>query len=325
MQPQTTSEVRWEWIGEGWQMFAAQWQTWVLIMLAYLGVMLAVLAPIYALMVALIFNLPPEELQEGPPAAIFIFYPLIFGVMSVVLSYLMGGLFRTAFKQLRGETISVRDLFSGGDCFGKMLGAFVLLWIMGAIGLALCLIPALVVAGLFLFTLPLVAERGLGPLEALRTSMEKTKGNLLMFSLFAVVLYLIAAAGGMLCGVGALITYPVVFATMAVAYRDLFGLAGARRLAGNAPPPASAYAPPAWQQPPQPVMPPPFAPPQPQQPPFASPQPQQQSFAPPQQARPPLPQTPPEQASQQRTCPHCNTVLVRAAKFCNYCGKPIPA
>jgi uncharacterized paraquat-inducible protein A len=100
--------------------------------------------------------------------------------------------------------------------------------VLAAIGAMLCVIPAFIVAGLFFFTLPLIVERDLGVFEAMRASSDVTKRNLLMFTLFAFVVQLIASAGSYACYIGLLATWPLMFTITAVAYRDCFGMEGAR-------------------------------------------------------------------------------------------------
>jgi hypothetical protein len=168
--------------------------------------------------------------------------------------------------------------------------------------------------GLLFFTLPLIVERRMGVIDAMKLSFETTRPNMWMFMLFAFVVGLMASLGQLACYVGLLVTYPLHFLITAAAYKDIFGVAGARQIPAMQSPPA--YAPQAYNQqswanqPPQS-----YAPPQPpaQQPP--------RQYAPPPPVRPQVPAQPSESAT--TNCPHCQAVLPRAANFCNFCGKPL--
>ncbi len=301
-------EVKWgEWIGGGWQMLLARWQVWVPMMLVFV---LAVLIPILPMYILLIGAGMAAEGGEGPAAAVGMLAPLV-GLAGLLITlglsaFMMGGLYRTAFKQMRGETISIGDLFSGKDLTVNMLLTLFLVVACTMVGALFCVFPAYIVGGLLMFSVPLVVERKLSPMEALRTSFEKTKGNWLMFTLFAFVLGLIAGVGAIACYIGALFTYPLYFLITAVAYRDVFGVAGL----SNAPAIPNSYASPSWQQGGQAS----YMPPPPQYTPPQAPQ----SYMPPQQ-----PAMPPPVANDQMACPNCNALLARTAKFCNYCGKPL--
>ena len=317
-------EVKWgEWIGGGWQMLMERWQVWVPMMLIFV---LAIFVPILPAYILIFSASLASQGGDAPAAAIGALAPLLFlaGMLITfgLAAFMMGGLYRTAFKQMRGETISIGDLFSGKDLLVPMLLTLLLVALCTMGGALLCIIPAYIVGGLLMFSIPLVVERGLSPMEALRTSFEKTKGNWLMFTLFAFVTGLIAGCGVIACYVGALVTYPLYFLITAVAYRDVFGVKGAR--GGMTATPAS-YTSPAWQQGGQPsYMPPPpqYTPPAftpPQQPP--PPRPRTEVM----EAFPPPPVTPPAAPaeSDQTACPHCKALLARTARFCNYCGKPL--
>jgi zinc-ribbon domain len=316
-------EVKWgEWIGGGWQMLMERWQVWVPMMLIFVLALLVPILPVYILLLGA--GLASQG-GDAPSAAVGILFPLV-GLAGMLITiglsaFMMGGLYRTAFKQMRGETISIGDLFSGKDLMVNMLLTLLLVGLCTIGGAFLCIIPAYIVGGLLMFSVPLVVERGLSPVDALRASFEKTKGNWLMFTLFAFVLALIAGAGAIACYVGMLLTYPLYFLITAVAYRDVFGVAGVRGGGQQMP---NSYASPSWQQGGQPsYMPPPpqYAPPQTPQS-YAPPQ-APQSYMPPQPAPPPVMPPAPTVSNDQMACPNCNALLARSAKFCNYCGKPL--
>src|SRR5581483_8459404 len=118
--------------------------------------------------------------------------------------------------------------------------------------------------------------------------------------------------GGALCVipgliVGALATFPLLFLTHAVAYRDCVGVSGARGFTPAMPPPPPQYgAQPQYgvsQQPP-----PQYGAPQPPSPQYGAPQPPppQNYGMPPQSYGAPQPPPPqPPQANQPRSCPNC--------------------
>ena len=238
---QATTTVRWEWIGEGWNMFVQRWGTWVVHMLVFVLVIVAILAPFYIIAIVSTVAAGTSEQPAAPPAILFvamlIFYPLLF----LAIAFLTAGTYKTAMKQLRGEPTSLGDLFSGADCFWRVLGAFFLVAILAMIGGIFCIIPGLIVQGLCFYTIPLVVEGKMGPIEAIQTSINATKKDWLMITLFALVVGLIASIGGVLCGIGALVSYPLLFTITSVAYRDVFGVAGATNPQTYSPPPPPDY------------------------------------------------------------------------------------
>jgi uncharacterized membrane protein len=216
----------------------------------------------------------------------------IFGLIIVLLPLsvlLMGGAYRAAFKQLRGGLVEFRDLFSARNCYWRLLGAMFIHGALTAIGAMLCIIPAFIVSGLLFFTMPLIVERNLGVFEAMRASRDVTQPNLLMFTLFAFVVQLIASAGSYACYVGLLASWPLLFTITAVAYRDCFGVSGARSFLQAAPAQQAGYeAPPV----------------------FSMPSPAQETASP---------------AAGTQLCANCQTSLPATALFCPRCGTNVSA
>jgi len=296
MQEQPVANVRWgEWIGEGWQMFANKWQVWVSQLLIVFGVFLIPMVP-FALMM---FSIQAQAVgaPNQPPELPALFFPMVFGV--VIFSFLagpffLGGLYKTAFKQLRGEPISVGDVFSGGDVFPQLLGTIIAAAFFAMLGALFCILPAYVVSGLLFFAAPLIVERRVGVGEALSMSFNATKGNWFMFTLFAIVVQILAGLGSIACYVGILATMPLQFTITTIAYRDIFGVAGARNFLNNQPQYPTNYAP--------------------------------QSFP---MSAPELPSSrydaPAQPEATASICPNCGTQIVRSARFCSKCGNPIGA
>ncbi|HKQ90066.1 MAG TPA: zinc-ribbon domain-containing protein [Blastocatellia bacterium] len=305
MQQVNAPGVRWDWISEAWNLFTKQWSVWVLMILVMCLVMftmyLVIYLPIFGIIMAMTTSIPQDgEIPTAPefPVGIFLLFPLIFLAIACVGSWLTGGLYNTAFKQVRGERIAVGDLFSGGKYFTRILGAALLIGIAAGIG-SILIIPALIIAGLTFLTMPMIVEGGKGTIDAIKGSIEITKRDWLMFTLFAIALSFLASAGIYACGFGLLATMPLAFLAPSLAYRDLVGIPGAQSQGQFMQPPP----PPDYRD---------YAPAQ------TPAQPQAPAWAPP----PNYGSTPaPEPAA--KTCPHCGATLARAVNFCNQCGRPL--
>lgn len=235
-----------DWISEGFRMFVEQWQAWVVQTLVLIAVLLALMF-LEAIGFIAISALLGLALGDASPVLILIMLPLLLGIALIVSSGLVCGMYKSAFKQLTGGRIELSDLFSGMDSFLPVVLAQLCIGVLSVVGLLFCIIPAYIVGGLLYFTVPLIIHRNLSVSEALGTSFEVTKQNILMFTLFAFVVAIIAQIGSYACYVGLLATFPLQFTIGAIAYRDCFGVTGARSFQ---PPPAQpapyASSPPGW-------------------------------------------------------------------------------
>lgn len=293
MQSMSRPEVRWgEWIGAGWQMFVDKWQVWVVQMLIMLAVFMVPAIPMYAMMIGAQIAAAGSDAPPEPPVIFFPVMMILVPLMFVAVAYLWGGFWKTALKQARGEQISVRDMFSGGDVFLRVLGAMFAIAILTFLGALACILPAFVVMGMLFFTIPLIIDRNLDISSAISMSYELTKKNWLMFTLFALVVTILASIGQVACYVGLLVTYPLQFTIVAAAYRDLFGVTGQRPAPAYPAPPNYVEQPWASQIPEQPIAPP--------------------SLPPSVVEAPTVP-----------FCPNCRTPITRASRFCNQCGGPL--
>ena len=77
---------------------------------------------------------------------------------------------------------------------------------------------------MFYFTYPLIVDRSLSGVEAVKLSMRAAMGNFFGLVRLILLTQIIGMAGMLLCFVGIYLVLPLVFAMTAVAYRQVFGL-----------------------------------------------------------------------------------------------------
>src|SRR5262249_54296184 len=109
-------------------------------------------------------------------------------VTTVVAGFFLGGLIRMAGNQLRGRAPQVEDLFSITDVWLDVLMASLLYAAATFVGFLLCAIPGLIVAGLLMFTIPLVVESRLPATAAVMQSWNALKSQWLAATAFHLVL-----------------------------------------------------------------------------------------------------------------------------------------
>jgi hypothetical protein len=244
--------IRFEAIGEAWQFFTQQMGTWILAIVAtfviqfgvYIGgALILVMLGIGAGALTGKGNLNSDSASAGFVGGFMLGYFLLLVTLIFVSSFLMVGLYRMAAKQVRGEYISLGDLFTGTDALLPVLGATLLIS-LATMAASLTIVGGFVVAGLFSITIPLIVDRRQGVLAAMGSSWNALKGEWLMATLFHFVLVFVAGIGVLGLGVGLLFTYPLLFLGTAIVYRDFFPTAapGQERMyaaysAQNPPPP----------------------------------------------------------------------------------------
>ncbi len=210
--------VRFEAIGVGWRFFKARRGTWILA-----GLLVVIANGMVHQAVTSVFGKPfPGGVgfrAEVPPAA-----TLIDAVLAAVVNgFFLGGMFRMACRQVRGERMRLSDLWSITDVIGEFaLGSAIF-------GGACCLlapfglIPAFILAGVWMFTIPLIVDARLPALDAIGQSWRVLKGEWFRATLFHGVVYVIAGLGLCCLCLGLMFTLPMYCLPIAVLYRIAFG------------------------------------------------------------------------------------------------------
>lgn len=157
------------------------------------------------------------DMQVGLSALIISF---IFWILQTIISI---GLIKIALKTNDGKSAHFEDLFKYHSyrlILNYILGTILYgLIILG--GLVLLIIPGIIWAIKFQFYGYLIVDKGLGPVEALKTSWEITKGVKLNLFLFALMLGLINILGTMALLIGLFISVPTSIIALAHIYRKL--------------------------------------------------------------------------------------------------------
>jgi uncharacterized membrane protein len=119
--------------------------------------------------------------------------------------------------------------------FWTFLGATLLLSLAIVLGMILLIIPGIIFALMFMFTLFIVIDRELGPIEAMKESARITRGYKWQLLGLCLVLTAIGLLGLLAFLVGVLVAMPITSLAFAHAYRVLSERASApRALTGDA-------------------------------------------------------------------------------------------
>jgi hypothetical protein len=179
--------------------------------------------------------------------------------MAILMGPMMCGLYLTLFRRQRGEVVTFDMLFKGFDYFVNALIAsliqvlpmMVVLVPTYAIGFPLMIasmkpaqrgeppdmlpffgfiflfvgammIMSIIIGVLFAFTFPLIVDRKLSAVDAIKTSIKAAMANLGGVLGLMILTMLLGFVGMLLCYVGALFVMPVNFAAWSIAYRQVF-------------------------------------------------------------------------------------------------------
>lgn len=157
-------------------------------------------------------------------ALITLLYIVLSGAVPLVLQGpLMLGFYLVFAKRLRGMRSDLNDFFRGLHYFVPALVAHILITVFVTIGTVLLIIPGLILAAMFQFTMLFILDKRMDFWPAMQSSRAVVRNDYFGFTMFTLTLILLNVLGALLCGVGLLFTIPVSMAAVAVAYRDCVG------------------------------------------------------------------------------------------------------
>lgn len=200
--------------------------------------------------------------------------------LGIMLGPMMCGLFLTFFKMRRGEPIEFGTLFNGMQYFRKsivatlihvipifaiVIPAYLFFYVFFFIAMVaqggeepsplavisivvvyvlfwlLVIVVIMVLSIGFMFVYPLIVDRGVEGVDAVKLSFRAAFANLGGLLGIIVLNFLLSLAGLLLCFVGVYLVLPISYAAIAVAYEQVFGLRAASDFAPAPPPPPPVF------------------------------------------------------------------------------------
>jgi len=156
----------------------------------------------------------------------YIVISLLFALLSgvpLIQSPLIAGFHIFTMKKLMGRNAEFGDLFKGFNFFVPTLVASLLIGIFTFAGTLLCIIPGLVVAAMYKFTYLFIVDKRMDFWPAMQASHAVVKNDYFGFTMFLILAFLVNVLGVLCCIVGVLVTIPLTFAAITVAYKEIVG------------------------------------------------------------------------------------------------------
>jgi uncharacterized membrane protein len=156
----------------------------------------------------------------------YIVISLLFAVLSGVpflQGPLIAGFHIFTMKKLMGRNAEFGDLFKGFNFFIPALVASLLIGLFTFAGTLLCVIPGLVVAAMYKFTYLFIVDKRMDFWPAMQASHAIVKNDYFGFTMFLILAFLVNVLGFLCCIVGLLVTIPLTFAAITVAYKEIVG------------------------------------------------------------------------------------------------------
>ena len=199
-----------------WKKFTDHWQSLVAI------VVVVALVNIAAILVAFLALIPA---LSGDSTSVIIgwsLYVVAIAAAAAVGFVVQAGVYRAGLAVTSGTAPRLGMLVETTN-LGTYIGTALLVGLGAAVGMLLCVLPGLAVV-VFCSYAPLIAlDKGLGPVEAIRRSVELVRDNLGQVLLILLLSYAVYYVGSLACYVGLVVSIPVALLMVTYSYRVLEG------------------------------------------------------------------------------------------------------
>ena len=218
--------VKFEVLNEAWFLFKQQSGVWIgavcIALAAAVVLYIAMFVAMFAVAGPDALNTPGSKLTDHQAGVMLIVMGTVGVAGWVLMNLILAGLYNMAIRHVRGEVISVSDMFSVTSMLPNILLSSILTGLAMVAGAILCIFPYYIVNGMLMFTLPLIVDQRLGAIEAMNKSWDALKSDMWMATLFMFIMPMVASLGVMACGIGVVVTMPLYLLAIAITYRNFF-------------------------------------------------------------------------------------------------------
>lgn len=216
-------------IGEAWERVKGQY--WMFLGVSVVGMLIAGLVPMAVMLGPMMCGIYLCYRQQGRGEPV-VFETLLKGFDRFLESFI------AALLMLAASLAFVLPLVLGLVFSGLLLGflgaaggshgaegaALGLVILLAVVGFLLIMLASVLINLLFCFTFPLIADRGMKGLDAVKLSWRAAWANLWGLLGLGLVIFLLSLVGVCFCYVGAFLVLPITFGVHWIAYERVFGL-----------------------------------------------------------------------------------------------------
>jgi hypothetical protein len=185
----------------------------VLFFLVFLGA-----GMLFGVIAAILAGTGADESVIGVLSLVF---QLVITMLSLPMSY---ALLIMAMRHANGKSVSAGEIFRHFGTIGSLFVAYLLETILIMIGIVLLILPGIYLMFAYMFAMPLIVEKKMGPWQALETSRRALTRVWFRFFGFIWLIGLINVLGVLTLGIAWIWTIPWSILAMAMVYEKIFGV-----------------------------------------------------------------------------------------------------
>jgi uncharacterized membrane protein len=195
-------------IAYGWKKFTENVGPFIILVLA-------------VFLVSVVLNIVQTILTPNSSGFLAFIWRMALSVIVIVVSFIIqAGVYRAGLGVTKGIKPEV-SMLTQTDNIGPYILTTILVGLGLFVGLVLCIIPGIIWLIFTAYAPILALDKGMGPGEAITTSINWVKDNFGQVFLILLVSWLVYVAGAIVCCVGLLVSIPVALVSIIYSYRAL--------------------------------------------------------------------------------------------------------
>lgn len=219
-------------VGEAWERVKGQY--WMFLGVSVVGMLIAGLVPMAVMLGPMMCGIFLCYRQQGRGEPV-VFETLFKGfdrflesfiaallMMAASLVFVLPLVFGLVFSGLALGFFAAAG--ASGGSHGAEGAAMGLVILLAVVGFLLIMLASVLINLLFCFTFPLIADRGMKGLDAVKLSWRAAWANIWGLLGLGLVIFLLSLAGVCFCYIGAFLVLPITFGVHWIAYERIFGL-----------------------------------------------------------------------------------------------------
>ena len=156
----------------------------------------------------------------------YVLMALLFALLNgipFIQGALIAGFHVFTMKKLSGRRAEIGDLFKGFNFFLATLVASILIALFTFLGTLALIIPGLIIAAMYKFTYLFIIDKRMDFWQAMQASHAVVRNDYFGFTMFLIAAFFVNVLGFCCLIVGLLVTIPMTFAAVTVAYKEIVG------------------------------------------------------------------------------------------------------
>ena len=204
-------------VSYGWKKFSENVGPFIMLVL---GVFVAIIVVSLLTQLLIFPTINSDDSSVG--VLFFVAMAVALFLQFVVSLAVQAGVYRAGLGVTQGRTPSF-SMFTDGTNFGAYILTIIVVGLGAFVGYLLCIIPGIIWLFFTVFAPLRALDKGEGPGDAIRGSIDMVRENIGQVFLIILVSYLIYFAGALVCGVGLLVSIPVALIMICWSYRMILG------------------------------------------------------------------------------------------------------